>query len=116
MSYERHRDLFAGQDAEMTASLPTRLASKVQDTIPDTDEHGASSTPAECCAEQPHLQTFCEEERNLAGMKGEAVPAMRGSVKGWTGRQSKQSERKGRKMGVKGRGAEEQGKRGGSKL
>lgn len=40
----RYRDLFAGQDEEMTASLPTELAGKVQDTMPDTDELGASGT------------------------------------------------------------------------
>lgn len=112
----RYRDIFAGQDEERTASLPTELASKVQDTVPDRDKHGASGTQAECCAEQPHLQTFCEEERNSARMKGEAVPAMRGSVKGWTGRQSEQSDRKRRQRGVKGRGAEELGKRGRSEL
>ena len=90
----RYRHLFAGQNEEMTASLPTELARRVQDTMPDIDKHGASGTQAECCAEQPHLQTFCEEERNLACMKGEAVQAMRGSVKGWMRRQRKQSDRK----------------------
>lgn len=90
----RYRDLFAGKDEEMTASLPTELARKVQDTVPDTDKHGASGTQTECCTEQTHLQTFCEEERNLACMKREAVPAMKGSVKGWMKRQRKQSDRK----------------------
>lgn len=78
----------------MTTSLPTKLASKVQDTMPGTDKYGASGTQAECCAEQPRLQMFCEEKRNLACVKREAVPAMRGSVKGWMMRQRKQSDKK----------------------
>lgn len=90
----RYRDLFARQDEEMTASLPTELARKVQDTMPDADEHGASGTQAVCGAEQPHLQAFCEEGRNLARMKREAVPAMSDSMKGWMRRQRQQSDRK----------------------
>lgn len=112
----RYRDLFAGQDEEMTASLPTEVARKVQDTMPGTDELGASGTRAVRGAEQPHLQAFCEGERNLARMKREAVPAMRGSMKGWMRRQRQQSDRKRRQTGVKGRDAEGLGKRGWSQL
>lgn len=87
----RYRDLFAGQGEEMTAYLPTKLASKVQDTVAGPDKYGASGTQAECCAEQPCLQMFCEEEMNLACVKREAAPAMRGSAKGWMRGQRKQS-------------------------
>lgn len=89
----RYRDLFAGQGEEMTASLLTKLTRKVQGTMPDRDKHNASDTQAECCTEQPHLQKVCEEGKNLAHMKGEAVPVMRDWVKGWMRRQRKQSDR-----------------------
>lgn len=59
---------------------------------------------------------ICEEESNLACMKGEAVPARRGSVQSWVRRQRKQSDRKGRQTSVQERAAEELGKRGQSQL
>lgn len=37
----RYRDLFAGQDEEMTAYLPTKLPSKLQDTVAGPDKYGA---------------------------------------------------------------------------
>lgn len=49
-------------------------------------------------------------------MKGEAVPARRGSVQSWVRRQRKQSDRKGRQTSVQERAAEELGKRGQSQL
>lgn len=53
---------------------------------------------------------ICEEE-----MKGEAVPARRGSVQSWMRRQRKQSDRKWRKTSVQGRSVEA-AKRGQSQL
>lgn len=73
----RYGDLFVGQGDEMTASFPTKLTRKVEDVMPDMDKHSASDTQAECYTEQPHLQKICEEGKNLAQVKGEAVPAKR---------------------------------------